>query len=141
MTTIRPTVLLAEDHRGIREKVSNLLCEDFEMVGAVADGAQALVEATRLQPDIVVMDITMPHLDGIRATQLIRRKGLSSRIVIISVDEDPDVIAKAFESGAIGYVIKSRLNSDLVFAVEEALAGRTFASGGTFRPSILPTKG
>jgi DNA-binding NarL/FixJ family response regulator len=141
MTTIRPTVLLAEDHRGIREKVSNLLCEDFEMVGAVADGAQALVEATRLQPDIVVMDITMPHLDGIRATQLIRRKGLSSRIVIISVDEDPDVIAKAFESGAIGYVIKSRLNSDLVFAVGEALAGRTFASGGTFRPSILPTKG
>jgi DNA-binding NarL/FixJ family response regulator len=141
MTTIRPTVLLAEDHGGIREKVSNLLCGDFEMVGAVADGAQALVEATRLQPDIVVMDITMPHLDGIRATQLIRRKGLSSRIVIISVDEDPDVIAKAFESGAIGYVIKSRLNSDLVFAVEEALAGRTFASGGTFRPSVLPTKG
>jgi len=141
MTTIRPTVLLAEDHGGIREKVSNLLCEDFEMVGAVADGAQALVEATRLQPDIVVMDITMPHLDGIRATQLIRRKGLSSRIVIISVDEDPDVIAMAFESGAIGYVIKSRLNSDLVFAVEEALAGRTFASGGTFRPSVLPTKG
>lgn len=141
MTTIRPTVLLAEDHGGIRERVSNLLCENFELVGAVADGAQALVEATRLEPDIVVMDITMPHLDGIRATQQIRRKGISSRIVIISVNEDPDVVAKAFESGAIGYVIKSRLNSDLVFAIEEALAGRTFASAGSFRPSIVATEG
>src|ERR1700737_3911170 len=80
------------------------------MVGAGVDGVEALVETTRLKPDVVVMDITMPRLDGIRVAQQIRRNGISSRIVIIPVNEGPDIIARAFESGAIGYVIKSRLS-------------------------------
>jgi DNA-binding NarL/FixJ family response regulator len=134
MTKTRPTVLVAEDHAGILEKVSKLLCKDFNVVGAVMDGAAALVDATRLNPDVVVMDITMPHLDGIQAASQIRKNGTASRIVFFSVNEDPDLIAEVLETGASGYVIKSRLNSDLVFAIEEALAGRVFVSTIALRP-------
>lgn len=128
MRKTKPTLLIADDHTILLEHAIELLSEHFEIVGAVADGEAALSAATELNPDIVVMDILMPHLDGIRAARGIRRNGISSRIVFITVNEDPDFVQSAFDSGASAYVIKSRLNSDLLFAIDEAMAGRTFTS-------------
>jgi DNA-binding NarL/FixJ family response regulator len=128
MKKTRPTVLIAEDHAGILEKVSNLLCEEFEIVSAVMNGEEAVVDARRLNPGVLVLDITMPRLSGIQAAQQIRKNGILSKIVFISANEDPEVVSEVFEAGTCSYVIKSRLNSDLVFAVEEALAGRAFVS-------------
>jgi DNA-binding NarL/FixJ family response regulator len=128
MTKTKPTVLLADDHTGILESLSNLLSQDFEIVGAVRDGSAAFIAAAQLNPDIVVMDITMPHLDGIQAAREIQKNGVASRIVFVTVNEDADFIVEAFRSGASGYVFKSRLYSELVFAIAAVLAGRTFVS-------------
>jgi DNA-binding NarL/FixJ family response regulator len=128
MTTTKPTVLVADDHAEFLESITALLSRDFDIACAVSDGAAALVAATQLNPDIVIMDIAMPYLDGIRAARGIQRNGATSRIVFVTANEDPDLMASAFACGAYGYVIKSRLNSDLLHAIEEALAGRTFAS-------------
>jgi DNA-binding NarL/FixJ family response regulator len=128
MKTNRPTVLIAEDHAGILQKVSSLLCEEFEIVSAVMNGEEAVADARRLNPGVLVLDITMPRLSGIQAAQQLRKNGILSKIVFISANEDPEVVSEVFETGTCGYVIKSRLNSDLVFAVEEALAGRAFVS-------------
>jgi DNA-binding NarL/FixJ family response regulator len=128
MTNIRPTVLIADDNAGVLERLSTLLSERFEVVGAVRDGSAAFIAATKLHPDIVVMDITMPNLDGIHVCREIRKKGDTSRIVFVTVNEDTDFIAEAFRSGASGYVFKSRLHSELLSAIAAVLAGLTFVS-------------
>jgi DNA-binding NarL/FixJ family response regulator len=126
MSHVKSTVLLADDHPGILDMLSKLLFRDFEIVGAVQDGAAAVAATVRLNPDIVVMDISMPVMDGIQAMCEIRQMGVNSEIVVLSGLDDPMYVASALEAGARGYVLKSRMSSDLVLALEEVLAGRTF---------------
>ena len=126
MPQIKSTVLLADDHPAMLDKLSQLLFLDFKIVGIVRDGAAAVAAVARLHPDIVVMDISMPVMDGIQAMREIRKMGVNSKIVILSALDDPAYVTCAFESGGSGYVLKSRMNSDLVFALKEVLAGRTF---------------
>jgi DNA-binding NarL/FixJ family response regulator len=126
MSQVKPTVLLADDHPTMLNKVSQLLFLDFKIVGVVHDGAAAVAAVARLHPDIVVMDISMPVMDGIQAMREIRKMGVNSKIVVLSALDDPAFVTCALESGGSGYVLKSRMNSDLVFALQEVLAGRTF---------------
>jgi DNA-binding NarL/FixJ family response regulator len=128
MSQARPTVLLADDHPGILHKLSRLLLFDFEVVGAVGDGAAAVEAVARLNPDIVVMDISMPGMGGVRATREIQRMGVDSKVVVLSGYDDLTFVACAFEAGGRGYVLKSRMNTDLILAIQEVLAGRTFRS-------------
>ncbi len=129
MSQAKPSVLLADDHPAILDKLSQLLSLDFEIAGAVSDGAAAVAAVARLHPDIVVMDISMPVMDGIQAMREIRKMGLDSKIVVLSALDDPVFVTCALESGGNGYVLKSRMNSDLVFALREVLAGRIFQPG------------
>ena len=129
MSQAKPSVLLADDHPAILDKLSQLLSHDFEIAGAVSDGAAAVAAVARLHPDIVVMDISMPVMDGIHAMREIRKMGLDSKIVVLSALDDPAFVTCTFESGGDGYVLKSRMNSDLVFALREVLAGRIFQPG------------
>ncbi len=122
----KPTVLLADDHPGILAKLSQLLAIDFQVVGAVHDGAAAVESVKRLSPDAVVMDISMPVMDGIRAMREIQRMRFNSKVVVLSALDDQACMRHAFESGARGYVVKSRMRADLVIALREVLAGRTF---------------
>jgi len=123
-----PRVLMADDHKAMLERVKGLLAPMFQVVGAVGDG-QALVDAAKeLNPDVLVVDISMPVLNGIDAVRQIRRSGSTARVVFLTVHEDPDIVPMCLEAGASGFVIKSRLASDLVQAIQLALSNRTFVS-------------
>ena len=121
-------VLLADDHKAMLERVKRLLDSEFEVVGAV-DNGQALVEAAKdLDPDVLVVDISMPVLNGIDAVRQIRESGSKARVVFLTVHEDPDIVPACFDAGALGFVAKSRLASDLVPAIQFALTDHTFVS-------------
>ncbi len=124
----RPRVLLADDHLMMREKVTWLLESEFDIIGAVPDGEALLKEATELDPDIVILDISMPGLPGIEAARRLRKAGSHAKIVFLTVHEDPDFVRESLWAGALGYVVKRRLVSDLLIAMREVLEGRLFVS-------------
>ena len=124
----RPRVLLADDHLMMREKVTRMLESEFDIIGAVTDGEALLEEAAELDPDIVILDITMPGLPGIEAARRLRKAGSHAKIVFLTVHEDPDFIREALATGALGYVVKPRLASDLLVAMRVVLDGYSFVS-------------
>ena len=124
----RARILLADDHKEIRDRAVRLLEPEFEVVGAVADG-QALVHASaQLKPDVCVIDISMPQLNGIEAAIKMRENGSKARVVFLTVNEDSDFVRAALNTGALGYVVKSRMASDLCIAINGAISGKLFVS-------------
>ena len=121
-------VLLADDHETILSRVGIVLGEEFDIVGAVKNGRDAVVEARRLDPDVLVIDISMPILDGLQAVAQLRTTNCRIKVIFLTVHEDQDFVAAAFSAGASGYVTKSHLTTDLVPAIREALEGRTYVS-------------
>jgi DNA-binding NarL/FixJ family response regulator len=125
---VRARILLADDHKDVREKVMQQLDPEFEVVGAVEDGNALLKAASQMKPDVCVVDISMPIMSGIEAAIQMKASGLSVKIVFLTVHEDPDFLQAALDAGALGYVIKSRVVTDLCPAIRGALAGRLFVS-------------
>ncbi len=124
----RIRVLLADDHKAMQARVESLLTAEFDVVGAVSDG-QALIHAAKeLTPDVLVVDISMPEINGIDAVREIRGSGSTARIIFLTVHEDPDFVPMCLHAGGLAYVVKSRLASDLIPAIHRALAGHTFIS-------------
>jgi DNA-binding NarL/FixJ family response regulator len=121
-------VLLADDHPAMLALTTDVLAGECLVVGRVTDGYELLVEAERLHPDVVVLDITMAGLDGIEAARQLRRAHGPARLVFLTVHEDPDYARAALDAGGLGYVVKSRLATDLLPAIRAALADRTFIS-------------
>ncbi len=124
----RIRVLLADDHEAMLERVARLLATECRVVGTATDGQQALEAAQDLEPDVLVLDISMPVMNGIETAHRLREAGAEARIVFLTVHDDPDFAREALEAGALGYVIKPRIASDLVAAIKEAHAGRSFLS-------------
>jgi DNA-binding NarL/FixJ family response regulator len=124
----RLRVLLADDHKPILERVKGLLDSDFEVVGAVDNGQALVAMARELSPNVAVVDIEMPVLDGLEALRQLRQLDSQMKVVFLTVHEDPDLVSMCFQAGALGYVIKSRLASDLIPAIRSASANRTFVS-------------
>ena len=120
-------VLLADDHEGILASVRTVLDEEFEVVGAVRNGRDALAEVQRLAPDVLVMDICMPVMDGLRAASLLD-SNRSTKVVFLTLHEDREFVAAAFSAGASGYVLKSKMATDLVPAIRAALQGCRYIS-------------
>jgi DNA-binding NarL/FixJ family response regulator len=120
-----PRVLLVDDHKGIREGMSALLraC-DFEIVSEVTNGKAALAEAVRLEPDVVVMDITMPGLSGLNALPGMRARLPFSAIIIVTGHHSTAYRDEALRAGADAFVLKWRAASELVPAIHDALAAR-----------------
>jgi DNA-binding NarL/FixJ family response regulator len=121
-------VLLADDHRDLLALIRNLLEPTFEVVGAVGDGESLIEAAGKLQPDVIVTDISMPKLNGIEAANRLRESGSTSKVVFLTVHADPDFVQAALRTGALAYVSKFRIGADFLVAIGEALAGRTFVS-------------
>jgi DNA-binding NarL/FixJ family response regulator len=130
----RPTVLLADDHRATAKQLHKLLQPHFDVVELVGDGRALVSAAARLTPDVIVTDISMPGLDGIEATALIRRDNPRARIVLVTVHAEPVLVQSAFAAGALGYVIKDGAGDDLVAAVYAALAGERYVSDALRTP-------
>jgi len=124
----RARVLLADDHEDFLAIEARLLEGEFNVVKKVGNGQALLEEAARLRPDILVLDVSMPVMNGIEAAQHLQASGSRARIVFLTVHDDSDYVRAALATGALGYVIKCRLASDLLLAMREALAGRSFVS-------------
>ena len=122
------SLLVADDHAIMRERVVSTLETEFSVVGAVGDGQEMLDAESRVHPDVVVLDISMPTMNGIEAATRLKERDSKARIIFLTVHEEPAFLKAAMAAGAIGYVIKSRLASDLRLAVREAMAGRRFVS-------------
>jgi DNA-binding NarL/FixJ family response regulator len=130
-TLERPTVLLADDHGSVLERVTSLLEPIFEVVGRVADGAELISEAKRLRPDAIVLDIMMPVLTGIEAARELHETGSPAKLVFLTVHEDATFVRACFAAGGVAYVSKSRLRSHLIPALTEALAGHCYLALAT----------
>ena len=121
-------MLLADDNDAVVERVRALLGADFEIVGAVCNGLEAVAEAQRLDPDVLVIDISMPVLDGLESTRRLRATNRRTKIVFLTVHRDQDFVSAAFSAGASAYVTKSDVTTDLMPAIHDALEGRTYVS-------------
>jgi DNA-binding NarL/FixJ family response regulator len=121
-------VLLADDHTSVLSAVTKLLQESFEIVGMVSDGQAALDGVLALKPDLVVLDISMPGMSGIEVARELKRRGNKAKIVFLTVHEDTDILATCLAAGGLGYVVKVLMETDLVPAVNQALADREFIS-------------
>ena len=124
----KPRVFLADDHQAILNRASELLHAKFRVVGRAQDGKAALEGVASTHPDVLVVDIGMPVLDGIRVMQQLQENGSPVKVVFLTVQKDLDYVNAAFRYGARAYVAKPSMGSDLVRAVEDVLAGHTFVS-------------
>jgi DNA-binding NarL/FixJ family response regulator len=121
-------VLLADDHPGFPEMIEGLIGPTFQVVGEVSDGQSLVEEATRLNPDVIISDISMPILNGIEAAQQLKRLGAPAKIIFLTVHSSLDFVGACVAAGASGYVEKTRFAIDLPAAISEVLAGHTFIS-------------
>jgi DNA-binding NarL/FixJ family response regulator len=124
----RPRVLLADDHRIVAEGLRSLLEPEFELAGIVEDG-HALIDAVeKLDPDVIVADVSMPRLNGIDALRQIRKAGKDARVVFLTMHPDVAYAVSALEAGALGYVLKHSAPAELITAIYSALKGKTYVT-------------
>ncbi len=121
-------ILLADDHPQLLERVAALLRPSFEVVGTVQNGQELVAEAIRLDPDVIVADITMPVMTGIEAARRLREAGSRSRLVFLTVHPEEEFVTAGMAEGALGYVVKSRMRTDLIPAIKAALNGQPYIS-------------
>lgn len=124
----RPRILLADDHTMFAQGLETLLEDEFELVGSVRDG-QALVDAAQqLAPDVIVVDISMPVLNGFDAIRQLKKQGISAKIVFLTMHADVRLVAEAFRCGGSGYVLKQSAGDDLILSIKGVLAGNRYVT-------------
>ena len=126
VTIIR--VLLVDDNEQMLADLSAELSDEFEIAGTAENGEEAVREVLRLDPDVLVLDLNMPGMNGLQVTSLLREKHPRTKILILTIHEEPEYISAAFSAGALAYVTKRRLGSDLRLAIREAYDDREFLS-------------
>jgi len=122
----RPRILIADDHQMLLDAFTALLEPEFEVVGAVTDGRTLLDEFARLHPDVVLIDISMPLLNGLDAGRQLKAARAGVKLIYLTMNADPDVASEALRLGASGYVLKSSAGLELKQAIHEALRGRSY---------------
>jgi len=125
---MRIRVLVADDHTLVADGLRSLIAAqpDMEAVGQAADGREALRRALELRPDVVVMDLTMPEMNGIEAARAIRAKLEATRVVMVSMHSSPEHVQRALEAGAVGYLVKRSASRELIAAIRAVHAGRRY---------------
>jgi DNA-binding NarL/FixJ family response regulator len=124
----RPRVLLADDHAILLGAFEKLLSGDYDIVGQASDGRALVAEADRLRPDVIVLDISMPLLNGLEAGRQIKQKWPAIKLVFLTMNEDADLAAEAFRSGASAYLLKRSAASELMVAIREVMQGRSYVT-------------
>ncbi len=139
---MEPRILIVDDHEIVREGIRNLLArsgKNWLVSGEASNASEALLAVKSLQPDLVILDVTMPGISGLEAARLILKLQLATRILIFTMHESATLEAEIRDTGAHGYVSKSQAARDLVLAVQTLLSGGTFF-GGPSEPSPNPQK-
>jgi DNA-binding NarL/FixJ family response regulator len=124
----RVRILVADDHTAVLTSVVRLLSKHYDVVGTVNDGRALLEAAGTMEPDVLILDVSMPVITGIEAASILKKTGSKSKIIFLTVHNDPDFVRAAREVGALGYVVKQQMTTDLPEAIKKALAGEYFAS-------------
>jgi len=131
--TSRPRLLVADDHRAMLDSLVGLLSGEFDVVATVTDGLSAITKATLLEPDLLVLDIAMPGLNGIAAAARLKESGSSAKIVFVTNLKNREFVQESLALGEIGFVDKDRLVADLLPAIRNVLAGQSFVSPSVAR--------
>jgi DNA-binding NarL/FixJ family response regulator len=124
----KPRLLIADDHKIFAEGLKRLLNADFDIDGVVADGRELVAAAEKLRPDVMVVDISMPMLNGIEAVRQIKKVYPEIKVVFLTMHPDVAYAASAFKAGASGYVLKHSAPDELITAIREGLKGRTYVT-------------
>jgi DNA-binding NarL/FixJ family response regulator len=124
----KPTVLIADDHTMIVDAFRKLLEAQYEIIGTVSDGRALLEKAPELRPDVIIVDIGMPFLNGLAAAQRLRQAIPKAKIVYVTMNDDADLASEALRTGASAYLLKSSAGSELLKAIHEALCGRKYVT-------------
>lgn len=122
----RPRVVIADDHLLVLEGLRKILEPECEIVGMVEDGRSLLKMATELKPDVILMDISMPLLNGVEASRILKETVPATRLIFVTMHADATYVTGAFRAGASGYVLKRCASKELVFAIHEVLNGRMY---------------
>ena len=125
---MRRRVLLADDHTLLLGAFEKLLEHEYTVVGAVSDGRALLSAAAELRPDVIVLDIAMPLLNGLDAARQLKKTMPKIKLIFLTMNEDPNVASEAFRAGASGYLLKTSASSELSKAIKEALCGRSYVT-------------
>jgi DNA-binding NarL/FixJ family response regulator len=133
MTPAKPRVLVADDHRAMRDSLVRILSTDFEVVAAVSDGFSVVNSVAELEPDLLVLDIAMPGLNGIAAASRVKATGSAAKVVFVTNLQDREFVQQSLALGDIGFVAKNRLVADLLPAIHTVLAGQSFVSPSVSR--------
>ena len=128
MAVGRPTVFLADDHVVFTDGIVRILKERFDVVGTVSDGAAILEAVTRLHPDVIIVDISMPTLSGLEALRQLKAHKIEGRVIFLTMHAEASLAADAFRLGAKGYVLKQSSGDELVKAIEAVLQGHKYLS-------------
>jgi len=140
-----PRVLLADDHTLVLEGLRKLLEEDYELVGAAEDGRALLEMAQRLEPDVIVTDISMPQLNGLDAARQLRRLVPRSKVIFLTMHKDVTYATEAFQAGASGYLLKQSAASELHLAIDAVLKGQLYITPliakDLLEPALRPSDG
>jgi DNA-binding NarL/FixJ family response regulator len=124
----RPTILLVDDHSLVLAGFQKLLETEFDIVGTAEDGRALLDSAPKLKPDIVLLDISMPQLNGIEAARQLKKSMPECRLIFLTMHADPTYVTEAFRAGASGYVLKRSAASELLLAIQQVLKGRSYVT-------------
>jgi CheY-like chemotaxis protein len=128
IVTMIPRVVLADDQEEMLQTVVLMLADQFNVVGTVKNGSGVVDLATRLSPDVIILDVSMPVVNGIEAARRLQTLGSSARVIFLTVHADPEFVEAALSMGALGYVLKPSLATDLIPAIWTAMEGNTFIS-------------
>jgi DNA-binding NarL/FixJ family response regulator len=137
----KPRLLLADDHTLVLEGLKKILEDDFEPVGAVDNGRDLLRLAEELKPDVILLDISMPLLNGIDACKQLIKASPLAKVIFVTMHADADYVAEAFRAGASGYLLKRSAASELVNAIHEVLKGRCYVTPLVTREALSPLMG
>jgi len=133
-----PTILIADDHTILAEGLASLLKDRFNVIGTVADGEGLLESAQRLHPDVIITDVDMPGLTGLDVLPRLKRLGVTSKVVILTVHAEARIAARALKAGAAGFVLKHAAGDELFAAIDAVLNGRIYLTPAITR-DVLDT--
>ena len=136
----RIRLLLADDHVMFAQGLESLLGEEFELLGKARDGEELVAETMRLQPDVILVDISMPVLNGFDAVRRIRKGGSQARIIFLTMHDDERLVAEAFRCGGSGYILKQAAGDELVQAIRAVAGGSNYVSPLLTNVPVGPSK-